>query len=66
MPDALHPRFDRLIRHDLSVEKLRVAIQADRALRAEAEAELAATNGIHPDRCIMTKEYGQALQKALA
>ena len=60
------PRFDLLIRHGLSVDRLQAALRADPAIRTEAEAELAATRGVHEDRCVMTKEYRAALTRALA
>lgn len=59
-------KFDLLIRHQLSPEKLRAAVQADPAVKAEAEAEIAALKGVHPDRCVATKEYVEALKGALA
>lgn len=59
------PRFDLLIKHGLSADKLRAAVRADPALRAEVEAELAATRGVHEGRCVMTRQYREALLGAL-
>ena len=57
-------------RHGLSLERLRAAIQADPAIRAETEVELKAVEpfaegGIHYGRCVVSKEYAAILRKAL-
>lgn len=66
MSDAPRPHFDMLIRYGLSPEALRAAVQGDQAVRAEAEAELAALAGVHDDRDVIAKEYSAALRAALA
>lgn len=58
--------FDLLRKHGNSVAGLREAIRNDPAVKAAAEAEIAALAGVHPDRCVVTKEYVQALREALA
>lgn len=57
-------RFHLLAQHR-TVADLRKAAAADLAVRKEIEAEIAALAGIHPDRCVMTKEYVAALKEAL-
>ena len=64
MSDRPRPRFDLLIRHSLSADKLRAAVRADAALRAEAQAELAAVAPVER-RCVMSRQYAEALRKAL-
>jgi hypothetical protein len=58
-------RFN-LYRRYRSIEGLRAVIAADPILRAEAEAELAAVNGIDKDRSVVAGEYADFLRKALA
>jgi hypothetical protein len=66
MPDTPRPHYDLLIRYGLSEASLHEAVQSDPAVKAEAEAELAATVPFHDDRCHMTRDYAQALRRALA
>lgn len=57
-------RFDLLKRYG-GVEKLRELAQRSSGVREQIEAELAAIKGINPERCVVTKEYRDALQAAL-
>ena len=57
--------YGLLIRHGNSVDTLRAAVHGDPALRAEAQAELAAVAPVEK-RCVMSREYCEALRKALA
>jgi hypothetical protein len=45
---------------------LRTAMAKDPAVRAEAEAELAAVVGIDPRRSVVASEYADFLREALA
>jgi hypothetical protein len=58
-------KFD-LYRRYRGTEGLRAAMVLDPILRAEAEAELAAINGIDKDRSVVAGEYADFLRKALA
>ncbi len=64
MPDA--PRYHLLKTYNLSPERLRAAIISDPAVRADAEAEVAACAQIHEDRCHVTRDYAAALRRVLA
>ncbi len=66
MSDAPRPRLHLLKAYGLSEARLRAAVQADPAVRADAEAEVAACALIHDDRCHMARDYAQALKRALA
>lgn len=66
MSDAPRPRYHLLKVYGLSFERLRAAIAKDPAVRADAEAEVAACAKIREDRSHMTRDYAAALRKALA
>lgn len=64
------PKRNILQRYSFSKEKLREAVMRDPAVRAEAQAELAALapfvdGGIHDGRCVISKEYGAVLREIL-
>lgn len=66
MAQGAVPRFDLLRRYGGTAERLRAAVEADSALRDEITAELAAIAPIEKSgRCVVTREYGQALRQAL-
>ena len=56
--------FDLLKLHG-GVNGLAKAIATVPDLRSKVEAELAELKGINPERCIVTREYRDALLKAL-
>lgn len=58
-------KFDLLRRYGGSIDRLREGLKSDAALKAEVEAELSQLKNIHPERCVVTKEYVAALQRAL-
>lgn len=67
MAQGAQPKFDLLRRYGGSVERLRAAVEADSALRTEAALELAAIAPIEKSgRCVVTRDYGQALRRALS
>jgi hypothetical protein len=57
------PRLDLIIRHG-SVENLRSAIASDAAIKADAEAEMAAAMVVQK-RCVISREYADVLREAL-
>lgn len=49
-----------------SIDALRTAMGKDPELRAAVQAELAEVRTLrHPERCVITKEYRDALEEAL-
>lgn len=58
-------KFDLLRRYG-GESGLRRALASGAVTRAAVEAELEAIKGVHQDRCTVTAEYRDALQKALA
>ena len=60
-----HAKF-HLYRQHGSAEKLREAMSADPAVRAEAEVELAAVIEIPRERSVVAHEYREFLMAALA
>lgn len=57
-------KFDLLKRYQ-GAAGLRDAAARSEGVKDEIKAELAAIKGIAPDRCVVTKEYRNALQGAL-
>jgi len=58
-------QYHLLKRYGNDALQLRGAIQADPTVRAEAEEELRHCETIAPERCVVTKEYADALREAL-
>lgn len=65
MSDAARPRYHLLKAYGLSEARLRAAVESDPAVRADAEAEVAAAALMHEDRCHMARDYAAALKRAL-
>lgn len=61
---AAAPKFDLLRRYG-SVAGLRAAMQEDPSIKTEVGAELVAVQAIKADRCVISKEYRDALVEAL-
>ena len=59
------PGYHLLRRYERSPEKLRAAVQADPAIRAEIEAEINLCRLIPDERCHMTRDYRKILEEAL-
>lgn len=57
-------RFDLLKRYG-GVDRLREAVARSPDVRGQIDEELAALKGIHPERCVVTREYAGALRRAL-
>ena len=57
-------KYDLLKRYG-GAGKLREAAQRFPSVTEEIQAELAEIKGINPERCVVTKEYRDALQRAL-
>lgn len=56
--------YDLLKRYG-GAAKLREAAQRSPAVTDEIKAELEAIKGVNPERCVVTREYRDALQGAL-
>lgn len=56
--------FDLLKRYG-GADRLREAATRSPAVKAAIQAELDAIKGINPQRCVVTQEYRDALQRAL-
>jgi hypothetical protein len=59
-------QFHLFRRYGLDPVKLREAVQSDPAVREEAEAELAAVEGIDQNRSSVAHMYREILREALA
>jgi hypothetical protein len=59
-------QFHLFRRYGLDPAKLREAVQSDPAVREEAEAELAAVEGIDQSRSSVAHMYREILREALA
>jgi hypothetical protein len=59
-------QFHLFRRYGLAPAKLREAVQSDPAVREEAEAELAAVDGIDQSRSSVAHMYREILREALA
>ncbi len=57
-------RYDLLKRYG-GESKLRDMAAKSSRVKTQIEEELAALKGIHPERCTVSKEYGDALRRAL-
>jgi len=60
------PQYHLLRRYERSPDKLRAAVQADPAVRAEVEAEVSLCQLIPDERCHMTRDYKKTLEEALS
>lgn len=54
-----------LVKRYGGADRLREAAARSPAVTAEIQAELDAIKGISPERCIVTKEYRDALTRAM-
>jgi len=57
-------KFDLLKKYG-GASRLREAALRSPTVKEEIQAELAASKGINPERCVVTQEYRDALQGAL-
>lgn len=57
-------KFDLLRRHG-GVAGLKQALVGNDGLLGEVRGEIAALKGIHQERCVVTAEYRDALQRAV-
>lgn len=54
-----------LLKDHGSEARLRQAAQRDETVASAIKAELAALKGVHPNRCVVTQEYREALQRVV-
>lgn len=61
----LRAQFHLFKRYNRDMKALREAVKTDPAVHAEAEAELAAVQGISRQRSVVAAEYADILREAL-